>query len=224
MNNFSAIKINLSQIQMLAENLRVVLNARGMSENELAQALSLPVMTVRRIVSGETMDPRISTLKLIADHLDVSIDALLGHTANNALFITKNLPHFIPIVDWKSAENIASFHKMDFSKWKEWQPIILNNHSLSKNAFALESKPSMQPRFPMGTLFVIDPNEVPVDGDFTLIKMKKNGDLSLRELIIDSPRWQLQPVITGSEIIFYDKTLHQMIGIVVMSLLFNRKK
>ena len=80
----------------------------------------------------------------------------------------------------------------------------------------------MQPRFPFGTLFIIDQNESPRDGDVILIKMKLEKVLSLRELIIDSPKWQLQPIVSGSENLFFDATNHSIIGVVVLTVLHKR--
>lgn len=226
MDSLPTLKIDQSQIRMIAQNLQLLLRARGISENEIAQSLNIPVMTVRRIVSGETTDPRISTLKLIADYFNVSIDALIGNNNKNSLnLMTKKMPQFVPFLDWETIASTTSIKEVDLSHWKEWHPIALgNNVSLSKEAFILESRPSMQPRFPTGTLFVIDPNETVADGDIVLIKMRMNGDLSLRELVIDPPKWQLQPVVTGSEMLFYDSNHHQILGVVVLSMLHARKE
>ena len=222
MDNSSAIKIDQTQAQTLSENLRMLIRIRKVSESEIAQSLNIPVMTVRRIVTGETMDPRISTLKLIADYFNVSIDFLIGNKEKNSLhFMSKNTPKFVPILDWEVATHTQA---LDLTAWKEWLPIIVgDNLSLSDKAFALESRPSMHPRFPTGTLFIIDPSESPMDGDIVLIKMKKEGNLSLRELIIDPPKWQLLPIVTGSELLFYDESQHVISGIVILSMLHTRK-
>lgn len=225
MNAVTELKPSKIQVQTLAKNLRSLLNARNISENEIAQSLDIPVMTIRRIVSGETADPRISTLKLIADYFDVSIDALMGNNEKSINLMTKKMPQFVPILDWEIAGNINSTKEINLINWKQWQPIVFgDNASLSENSFALESRPSMQPRFPKGTLFIIDPNETATDGDIVLIKIKNSKDLSLRELIIDPPRWQLQSIVTGSEVLFYDSSLHNIMGVVVLNMLHTRKE
>ncbi|MEO8402380.1 MAG: XRE family transcriptional regulator [Gammaproteobacteria bacterium] len=226
MDTSSALGIDSTQVQALAKNLRTLLDSRGVSEGEIAQSLGIPVMTVRRIVSGETADPRISTLKLIAKYFDVSIDLLLENNDEKMLpFMAKRTPQFVPILDWKTAGDITDCKQIDLSTWKKWHPIVFNNHSsLSDKVFALESRPSMQPRFPTGTLFIIEPDEPPTDGDIILIKMKTDGDLSLRELVIDPPKWQLQPIVAGSEVLFYNKNQHHIVGVVILSMLHNRKE
>lgn len=216
------LKISKSQIQKLASNLRLLLDERHISENDIAQALDLPVMTVRRIVSGETTDPRISTLKLIADYFNVSIDSLVDDMAKPAS--SQKSPQFIPILDWQTATTMSGLNELNLTTWKTWHPIALGDqHTLSAETFALESRPSMQPRFPIGTLLVIDPAETPRDGDMVLVKLKQENELSLRELIIDPPKWQLQPVVAGSEMFFYDQRQHHLIGVVVLTMLFTRK-
>ena len=226
MNITARIETNERNIDKIAKNMRSLLDEHRVTENEVAQSLNIPVMTIRRLVSGETTDPRISTLKLIADHFNISVDSLIeDNTSKSMALMSKAKPQFVPVLDWKTATTIASINDIDLKTWKEWHPIILGEQTLlSNNAFALESRPSMQPRFPVGTLFIIDPNEVPTDGDIVLIKMKPDGNLSLRELIIDLPKWQLQPIVLGSETLFYNTQQHHMMGIVILTLLHARKE
>ena len=226
MKPITELKITKTQIQRLADNLQSLMKTRNISENDISKTLDIPVITVRRIVSGKTTDPRISTLKLFADYFNITVDSLIEDSKSRSIAMTnQDVPQFIPILDWKTVATIDSIQNIELHSWKEWQPIMPGNQfSLSLHSFALESRPSMQPRFPMGTLFVIDPDEAPIDGDTILIKLKKNGDLSLRELTIDLPKWQLLPVITGSETIFYDKLQHIIVGIVVLTMLYTRRE
>lgn len=222
MNTIASIEIKGRNVEQIAKNMRALLNEHGLTENEIAQSLNIPVMTIRRLVSGETTDPRISTLKLIADFFNVSVDSLIGDNASKSVVsLTKASPQFVPILDWETA---SAFDQLDLKEWKQWHPVVTGGCApMSASAFALESRPSMQPRYPAGTLFIIDPRETPTDSDTVLIKLKADGSLSLRKLIIDAPRWQLQPVVLGSETFFYDDTQHSIVGVVILTLLHARK-
>jgi len=226
MNSSAAIKFTKSQLQGLASNLSILIEKNNLTEAELALALEIPSMTVRRLASGETVDPHISTLKKIANYFEVSIDSLI-ETTNLGSITTmrkKNMPVFVPILDWNTVSKIDSLENFDLSSWQEWQPVVLGKqHSLGENAFAIEGKPSMMPRFPMGTLFVIDPSVSPIDGDLVLIKMKQDSGLSIREISIDPPKWQLKPTIPGSETIFYAQNEHAIVGTVMVTLLYSRR-
>ncbi|MDZ7798446.1 MAG: S24 family peptidase [Patescibacteria group bacterium] len=83
---------------------------------------------------------------------------------------------------------------------------------------ALTSKPSMSPRFPKGTVFIIDKQEPPRDGDLVLVKIKDSEGLTLRDLMVDPPQWRLQPVVQGSEPLVFAKGRHEVVGVVMMTL------
>lgn len=224
MNNSKVLALDQAHRHGIAKNLQTLLRSRGVSESELARALNTSVMTIRRIVSGETEDPRISTLSLIAEYFNVSIDSLLSdHNHMPINMMTKKNPQFIPILDWETIEDNLSIQNINLSEWKDWYPIVSETSYIDDLAFAIESRPSMQPRFPNGTLFIINPNEIPRDGDIILIKMKEEQKLSLRELVVDSPRWQLQPIVTGSETMFFDDSKQSILGVVILTLLHTRK-
>lgn len=209
----------------LAENLCTLLKNHNLNATSLAQKLDIPMMTIRRLLSGETTDPRISTLKLIADHFHISIDDLIT-TGNSPAFqsLKRTKAHLVPILDWETAEKMVSFEGLNLSQWKEWQSISLSEEeTISESAFALESRPSMYPRFPQGTIFIVDPHVTATDGDIVLVKIKKNNELTLRELHIDPPEWQLHSVISDSNTLQYLKREHEIVGIILLTMLYNRK-
>ncbi len=225
MNNKQELVVNDLDASCIAKKLHLLMLHRGVSETEIARSLNTSVMTIRRVISGETEDPRISTLKLIADYFDISIDALLDTNDQKPLrLMVKNAPQYIPVLNWDIFQQFKLIQEIDFERWGSWYPLITQDNFVSSaHTFALESRPSMQPRFPNGTLFIINPDEKPIDGDILLIKMKDNNELSLRELAIDSPKWQLQPIIPGSELLFFNKEQHEIVGVVVLSVLYNRR-
>jgi transcriptional regulator with XRE-family HTH domain len=220
----TAAKIEQLEPKQLAKNLLLLLKRRNLSENDLAKALNIPTITIKRLTSGEITNPKIDTLILIANHLNVSIDALVEKTDEATLGLLRKKPRFIPILDWSTAASIESIKKLDLQTWAEWQPIALDEyHEISKLAFALQSKPSMNPTFPTGTVFIIDPDTKPTDGDMVLVKIKDDNELSLRKLVIDPPEWKLISTIPGLQSISYSKQKHVIIGVVELTLLHRKK-
>jgi len=220
------VDITNNESQKIANNLKNLLNSHHMTVNQLAQELSIPMMTVRRLILGETKDPRVSTLKLIADYFKVSVDSLLEEQI--PMFrrnLTHSSHHHIPIINWHLAEKIESIHELDLKNWNAWQAVPPGiENTLSENTFALESRPSMYPRFPHDTIFIIDPDASPIDGDFVLVKIKENNELTLRELTIDPPDWLLHSVVSDSKTLQYVKNLHKIVGVNILTMLYNRKK
>lgn len=214
--------LNKEECSNIAQNISTLFKIKGVSESKAAQDLNIPLMTLRRLTTGETTDPRISTLKVIADYFNVTIDKLIGTSEFNFYEIqNQSKPMLIPFFDW---EQINSINTIALDKWKNWIPITVNGkESLNKQCFALESKPSMFPRYQPGTIFIFDPQLSPSDGDLVLIKFVKNNELSLRELFIDPPEWQLQPLNSGNPVLQFSKKEHEIVGIVILTLFYNRK-
>tara|TARA_Y100000588_G_scaffold390191_1_gene494933 strand:- start:3643 stop:4329 length:687 start_codon:yes stop_codon:yes gene_type:complete len=210
----------------LSRNLAILMERNQITESDLARALDLPYNTVKRLISGVTTDPRVSTLSLITQYFNVSLDALLSDGDPTKVSVRNNdrTPRSIPILSWEDISNRNFLEVLDLKNWEFWQPIALaSTDNLSEIAYALESRPSMQSRFPIGTVFVIDPKEKPIDGDLVLIRFKDNDSVSLRDLIIDSPHWQLLSIAHNTPSINYDVKEHEIIGIVVLTILKARK-
>lgn len=197
---------------------------KNLSDSDIAQATNLPLMTIRRIVSGETTDPRIATLKLITDFLDVSIDAIISNKMSYFSLKNYKLPFFVPILDWELVSSIEKLSELELNKWEFWQPIAIdNNFTLSRFTFALESRVSMQPRYPAGTLLIIDPEVKPTDGDIVLFRSKNTNELFMKEVMIDSPSWQLIPLIPNSSATTFNKKEFEIIGTVILTMLYTKK-
>lgn len=216
---------SISQL-LLAENLRALLKNKNLNISQVAQALGLPMMTIRRLISGETTDPRISTLKLVADHFNISIDSLIeGNNKSILSSVQKTRPHFVPILDWGKTKNIKSINELELNTWKEWQPLTVNEQDIiGKNAFALESLPAMHPRFPQDTVFIIDPDVTPTDGDIILVKINNKNELTLQELTIEPLQWQLHSLVSGTPVMQYSTDFHQIIGVNMLTILYNRRE
>lgn len=214
--------LDASQRFNIAKNLSHLMTLRKTTESKIAQELNIPLMTVRRLLSGETTDPRVFTLKMLADYFDVGIDDLIETNTDKAhTFIARSKPLFLPILNWEIANNIGN---LDLKKWSEWTPVTVGKHErISPHAFALESKPSMYPRFQQGTLFIFDPDLTPTDGDLVLVNLGENNDVTLRELFIDPPEWQLQSVHQNSPTLKFSKEHHRIVAVVFLTLFYNRK-
>lgn len=209
----------------LSDNLKHLLKHRGLSITQLAQALDLPMMTIRRLVLGETVDPRMSTLKLVADYFDVSIDVLIGDNDQlSYMSLEKAKSYFAPVLSWDTVGKAKHIEDIDLSEHQEWRSVSFNHQDVfSKRTFALESRPAMYPRFPQGTIFIIDPEATPEDGDIVLVRIRENGELTLRELLIDPPEWRLQSLLADSAKLLFSKEQHEIIGVNLLTMLYGRK-
>ena len=61
----------------LAKNIKKIRQKKAVSQDKLSKLAGLTLHTIAKIESGATLDPRIETVKKIADALDQGIDELL---------------------------------------------------------------------------------------------------------------------------------------------------
>ncbi len=212
---------NHSAAKTLATNLASLLTQHRLSESDLAKALNVPYNTIHRLIEGTTTDPRMSTLMMIAEHFDITIDTLLSNT--NQSFASKDAPKLVPIFTWEALQDSDFRQNIRLEDWPTWAPVATSKTlTLGPACYGLESRPSMFPRFPLGTTFIIDPDEQAIDGDLVLIRIKSSGETTLRDLIIDAPHWRLAPTVTGSDILVFDESQYAIIGIVVLTMFYAR--
>lgn len=63
----------------LGYNIQRLMSERGLkSGTKLAEELNIPAPSINRILSGQITDPRLSTVVLIADYFEISVDDLIG--------------------------------------------------------------------------------------------------------------------------------------------------
>jgi transcriptional regulator with XRE-family HTH domain len=87
---------------MWLDNLKELRKSSGMSLKQLADATKIPESTVKRIFSGETADPYISTVHRMVIALGGSLDNILADT--NAVLAQESLAEVKEIADVVEAE------------------------------------------------------------------------------------------------------------------------
>ena len=84
---------------MWLENLKELKKTKGMTSKQIADATKIPESTIKRIFSGETDDPYVSTIHRIVAILGGSLDHILADT--NVVLATETL------VEAKETANLA---------------------------------------------------------------------------------------------------------------------
>ncbi|MFN7096476.1 MAG: helix-turn-helix domain-containing protein [Gammaproteobacteria bacterium] len=174
----------------LIETIIALMKAKHLNETQLAKGCNLHQPTIHRLLSGETTDPRLSTLLQIADYFDISLNELIGKKASSEKGTSIKR---IPIISWKEAIHGNDFvSALNLNNWKNWSATEID---LSEHAYALYSKSSMEPRFPKNSLLLIEPNLSVTDGDLVIIKFQEADEVGIREIITDGPKKELKTLM-----------------------------
>ena len=65
------------EISTIAKNIKKYRDKMGISQDKLSKLAGITLHTITKIESGATPDPRIETVKKIADAFGISVDDLL---------------------------------------------------------------------------------------------------------------------------------------------------
>ena len=65
------------EVSIIAKNIKKFRNKMGISQDKLSKLADTTLHTITKIELGATLDPRIETVKKIADALVVSVDDLI---------------------------------------------------------------------------------------------------------------------------------------------------
>jgi SOS-response transcriptional repressor LexA len=162
-----------------AENLKIIekLNniavSKGLTPSEIARRAGVPQPTVHRILSGQSIDPKITILRKIASCLDTSI-AELEQNKDAVAEINKpyGVKNTVPLVDWK---------QLTEPKAHEIAPLIPCPTAHGPNTFATRVKDNTMTAqygrsYPEGCIIFIDPDRAdkaqPGDRVYALIEGK----------------------------------------------------
>ena len=216
MNPLSKIKTQSTSRDALLANLQKLMKKTALNEADLSRQTGIPQATLHKILSGKTEDPRASTLKILSDFFDVSIDTLMfGNTKTIRPTIKTSAiaAQSIPLLSWKECINAEQLtQNLNAKNWNKWTV----SDFFSTEGYALASKPSMEPRFPKGTLLFIDPTASVQDGDFVVVLYPTTEEATLRELSIDGPTRILLPINDHAEATQWNSSI-KLLGVLVRS-------
>lgn len=169
-HSITEFKLNLSK------NLKELMLLSNISEHELSRRTKVKQPVIHRLLTGENTNPKLQTLKPIADYFLLTVSQLIGEEARSAWSgFTNGIHHGfveIPLVNNLGA-TLAD------------RKVIIEAH-VSKRAFGLIiCNSDMAPIFPENSVVVIEPRLKPENGDYILIK-NSNNELILRNLLIIS--------------------------------------
>lgn len=194
----------------ISVNLYKQMQKRGISEAELARCTHIPQPTLHKILAGKTEDPRFSTLQQLAAFFNLTVDELVSGVEKSQK--SNRTVNSIPVISLRDCLKGQNFiNNLSIRDWKEWVSI---EDTISGTAFGISSTASAEPRFPRGTILIIDPHTIAKDGDLVVIQYENAEEATLRELSIDGPNKFLLPINPNAGKDIFDKS-QKIIGVVV---------
>ncbi len=176
------------------ENLRKILiqlmDECDIDSMRLSRNTGVPISTINRLRSGtSTNNPTLSTLIPLAEFFSITVSQLIGDEPFSQNRTTG--AHKPDKIAWKMIDHLTWEQA---SQWPEKKPepgedmhnAVSTDLTVSDIAFALTMEgDSMSPRFPEGTILIIDPEQKSQNRDFILMLLKGQNKPLFKQLLID---------------------------------------
>lgn len=209
----------------LSKILKGLMTEIGLNESGLARRTGIGQPVVHRICSGETDNPKVETLRPIANFFAISISQLIGDKPLPADRIPGTFNpdaqgwRQIPLLNWDQILYWPNLNQKIVPL-----PTISTDIELGQHAYAVAVRDTtMEPRFPEGTILLIDPNLKPNNLDFAIVHITGQDLPNFKQILIDGGHTILKPLNTDFKTLLLDKP-HKFYGVMVQCRMDFKKK
>lgn len=157
----------------LADNLKKLMEKANISEHELSRKTKVAQPIINRILNGENLNPKLLTLKPLADYFIITVSQLIGEQdIQNTWEGYTNSNHDgwseVPIKNWKKAAIVNPSVRKS----------ILNESVVTNTAFGIYIlNDEMEPLVPKNSVVIVEPSIKPMPGDLIALKSKSNNTI-----------------------------------------------
>jgi transcriptional regulator with XRE-family HTH domain len=177
---------NEKDFHHLSTNLARLMFENNLDAPELSRLTSVPTATINRLRANIVTNPTIASLLPIANFFSISLNQLIGTDEIPSSRIAGTFhPEYrnekiIPLI---TLDQITKENKDIKSNYND---TISTSANITPKAFATRmNNLAMFPKFPEGTIFIVEPEIPPSDQDFVLVKIEDQKNVSIKQLFID---------------------------------------
>lgn len=189
----------------IGEVVRQLMAHAKMSEADLCRGLkgrgiNLPQTTINRLLTGQTTDPRVSTLVGLAQFFEISLEQVLGQEM--LVLNSKTKTHkssTIPVVSW---EHIGQYCQETLDNKDSLTAWIKTEKSLNSGSFALKTPVACYPIFGEGSVLVFNRltgTDKVLDGQVALVETEP-GQFCLRKVLREGSDYFLKRLFSPFDI------------------------
>lgn len=193
----AAVLASKNPAKRLSEVLNRLMEECDIDGVRLSKNTGVPTTTINRLRTGDPANnPTLTTLVPLSEFFRVTVSQLIGDEAlPEDRVVGLHQPsisawHTIPHLTWEQAALWPEAKNKLENEIDRWTATDL---TLGDNAFAITMEgDSMYPRFPEGTLFIIDPTQPVSNRDFVLILPLDQEKPLFKQILKDGPDYYIK--------------------------------
>ena len=203
----------------ISVNLRKLMERDKINASELGRNIKLAQPIIHRLLTGKNVNPKLATIRPIADYFDVTISQLIGE---DLLIIGEtgegSTWKQVPVVAWQNIQAVVEEHE----QFEVTEQVSTDAH-ISEHAYAVViQNTGLEPHFPKGAKVVVEPMRRPADSDYVIVVATEGGDPHIRQVIsdgADSYLRSLNPALSKMNMMRLAEA-HKVLGVVVQAKLY----
>ncbi len=206
-------------MEALSHNLKRLMAYKNLNESELARSTGVAQPVIHRIAAGKTDNPKVASLSPLANYFCVSVDQLIGlqplppYLTEDKKLQPINICSYVPLLDWQQIDTWLTQPKPAPTNRK-----VITDVRVDPSSYALSVQDTtMRPRFPEGTIIIVDPTLQPGDRDFAIIKTAHDVIPTFKQVLYDSSRVYLKGLNPDFQGTYFDNTNNRFLGVIVQA-------
>lgn len=203
----------------LCNTLKAMMELVDITVTELARQTGVGQPVIHRMASGETDNPKVGSLSPIAKFFNINISQLIGdEPLPEGMLNGNHNPYYrhwskIPLLSWQQ----ATVWPEQFTP-TEIQSYISTEANITTNAFAVNVEDNtMHPRYPQGTVLIMEPTLQAQDKDFALVHVDGEDKAQFKQVLFDGTDLYLKPLNADFEVKKVENN-YKILGVMVQSL------
>lgn len=184
------------------KNLSWLLAKNRMNSNSLFEATKVPQPTIHRILTGESQDPRTSSLMPIARYFGVTVADLRERDLESEASTLPgrsnvepgpDLRGHVPLISWVQAGEWSQIvDNFIPGEAEDWMPCP---RKYGPHTFALRVRGvSMEPRYQDGDIIFVDPGAQAEHGKNVVVRLDDEHEATFKQLVVEGGQKFLKPL------------------------------
>ena len=184
----------------IRENLQRLMDQAGENPHSLSAKTRVTQPTIYRILEGETLEPKQSTVEKLASFFCLTPDQLRGRDTAHPASVSAgpDIRGHVPLISWVQAGSWNHAEDpLQPGDADEWLPCPAS-HSHRSYALRVRGDSMTSPHgktYPEGCIIFVDPDQKsPPNGARIIAKLSGSDEVTFKVLVMDAGRTWLKPL------------------------------
>lgn len=204
----------------ISVNLKRLMEREKINASELGRSIKLAQPIIHRLLTGKNVNPKLATIRPIADYFDVTISQLIGE---DLLVLDDQVGEGstwkqVPVLSWGDVVSVVGGEQTVVVSEQ-----VSTDACVSESAYAVViENTGLEPHFPKGAKVVVEPMRQATDSDFLVVITNEGGDPHIRQVVsdgADSYLKSLNPALSKMNMVRLENA-HKILGVVVQVKLY----